>query len=400
MASSRMSRPTGTESQTEPILVPFPLPPIGKIHSDKKEVAAVLIQTDYVWLGNEFPTRNSEAACCTREGSAMETPVPRVKSPRKKSTEKKLPDAQVGIDIVSKQLGATGELADEVSVPVTPSVESPESTEDARLANEVQVASTPKKGVSKRSKISKVTEEQPATPATSAGPETPMAASETTSLRKESVKPVLSDSSDDEHPLLHTPTSRKPTVLTSVKPSVPSKKETSTKKSIPQPPSASESEAEAHSSSSESDADVPSVSLISSKKRKDDSRSKETVQTPASVAKPLESPPPASRLGPLVQVNDVAEGHIEILHQKINELIPEPLRAGAIKEAVFDEPNSRIVFQLRITPKVVNFMSANGGLVKLDDEKERKLVVLSDSLKKKAASLFNEETPVKKRRQI
>ena len=400
MTSSRMSRPTGTESQTEPILVPFPLPPIGKIHSDKKEVAAVLIQTDYVWLGNEFPTRNSEAACCTREEPAMEIPAAKVKSPRKKSTEKKVPDAQVGIESVSKQLGATGELADEVSVPVTPSVQSAEPAEDARLGNNDQVASTPKKGVSKRSKISKETEEQPATPATSAGPETPMAASETASVRKESVKPVLSDSSDDEHPLLHAPKSRKPAVVSSVKPSVPSKTETSVKKSVAQPPSASESEAEAHSSSSESDADVPSVSLISSKKRKDDSRSKETVATPAPVAKQIESSPPASRLGPLVQVNDVAEEHIEILHKKINELIPEPLRAGAIKEAVFDEPNSRIVFQLRITPKVVNFMSANGGLVKLDDEKERKLVVLSDALKKKAAFLFQEETPVKKRRQI
>ena len=114
----------------------------------------------------------------------------------------------------------------------------------------------------------------------------------------------------------------------------------------------------------------------------------------------LETPTNSTRLGPLVQIDDVSESHLQILHNRINELLPEPLRSGAIKEAVFDEPNNRILFHLRMTPKIVNFLSANGGMVKIDNKNERKLTVLSDSLKKKAASLFKEETPLKKRREL
>jgi hypothetical protein len=97
-------------------------------------------------------------------------------------------------------------------------------------------------------------------------------------------------------------------------------------------------------------------------------------------------------LGPLVQVENADESHIETIYKNILDMIPEPLRNGAIKEAVADEANKRLIFQLRITPKVVQFIGAAGGVVKINDEEKRNVVVLSEVQKKKAANLFKAST--------
>lgn len=396
MTSSAVSRLNSNEVQTDPIMVPFPLPPIGPIRPSKCEVMSVSIQTDYVWMLNEFPMRNSAASGCFREENTIYSVSPKTKSPRKKSSERKGATTEKPIDSATAPENAS---MIESAVEVPPQASSPLLAEAVVSEKEV-VAVTPKKVPSKKSKLNKELEEQPATPATSAGSDTPVA-TVSSSKKKNMLNPVFSDSSDDDLPLLNSAAKVRNVSLLSVKPSISSSPvERPSKRATPEA-SSSESEAGPNSSSSESDADVPSVSLIASKKRKESSqRTKETSKPVPSPVNALETPTNSTRLGPLVQIDDVTESHLQILHNRINELLPEPLRSGAIKEAVFDEPNNRILFHLRMTPNIVNFLSANGGMVKIDNKNERKLTVLSDSLKKKAASLFKEETPLKKRREL
>jgi hypothetical protein len=375
MTVSVLSNTAEVDIQTDPILIPFPLPPLEKTLGCKKQLESVSIQTEYVWISHEFPTRNSEVAGCHRESPKAEKNS-KNRSPRKQVTEK----IQGDHELVAES---------------RPTISASKVQQDTV---ESEPAITPKKVQRK----GKVIQEQPLTPATSAGPDTPIAAEATPLRKKALLKPVFSDSSDEEHSLIQTPSKTRKVRLVSVKPSITA---TPVDRPVPavakaqtQQNESSDSEQEPQSSSSESDADVPSVSLIASKKRKEDVQSKMVKQVTPETKAPEANI--TSRLGPLVQIEDVAENHIETLRKRILELIPEPLRSGAIKEAVFDEKNKRILFQLRIAPKIVNFMSANGGIVSLDEKNERKLVVLSDASKKKASSLFKEESPIKKRRQV
>ena len=361
---------------------------------------------------NEFPTRNASIGVCDRESAEMiatET-VPtftKVNAPKKKqvSPKKVVPEA-AAVQEAPKKIPAPLEIATEAAPEaetqmVPEAVRAPVSQEEVSVPPVVQ--ETPRKRTRGAKKEQEVV--TPATPATSAGPETPASASSPASTpevtvpkRSLSLKPILSDSSDDECPLLNkaAPLTRTITPV-SVKPSVVAKEPVASAPvaSTPEAEPSSESEVEQNnSSSSDSDADVPSASLIAAAKRK-----KATKTKPAAEPSPAQS----SRMGPLVQVENADESHIETIHKNILEMIPEPLRNGAIKEAVADEANKRLIFQLRMNPKVVQFITAAGGNVKVSESETRDLVVLSEAQKKKAAGLFkaapaDEEKAAKRRR--
>ena len=398
------------ECQTDPIMVPFPLPAIGRVEPVHKATESVSMQTEYTWMFNEFPTRSLSTIACEREVISLTSLKPvqaevKIVSPKKKQTSvkkvvpvveepKKVPTP---LDIPIESLEMEVDSPMELAAPVVIEPET-QAIPVVEVSAPVAVQDTPKK----RSRGTKKELEaaMPATPATSAGPETPGSTSSPVNTphaagpqKVASLRPILSDSSDDECALLNkatpltrtiTPVSMKPSVTATPRPK-------SSPVQAPQKPAAesgSESDDERNqSSSSDSDAGVPSASLIGSAKRK-----QPTKASPKKTAIPTEAAHINTRLGPLVQVENADESHIETIYKNILDMIPEPLRNGAIKEAVADEANKRLIFQLRITPKVVQFIGAAGGVVKINDEEKRNVVVLSEVQKKKAANLFKAST--------
>lgn len=432
------------EVQTDAIMVPFPLPPIGTIKPETKPVESVSMQTEYTWMFNEFPTKREDFSVVDRAQKSHNVVKPaavsdiysNAASPKKVTQKNKIvreqePEPMVVVApepaTVAPEATVTGEVtfADDTEDAVM-SEESAfvSQTETAAPGEETHPpkAETPKKKARSPRKP-KAIEQVPATPASTAVPDTPISVSspiaeKVVSKTMPKLPPVLSDSSDDEsRPLIRkvpaltrkiTPVQVKPSITTNARPQV-----------VAVPPntpvesdsSSSESEKEAMSSSSDSDGDIPAISMITSNKtskRKEPESPATPAATKASRSQPtpiVDTLPGHTRMGPLVQVDDANEAHLETIHENILDMIPEPLKAGSIKEAVFDEANKRLIFQLRISPRVVNFLNADGGMVKIDAQgSERKLVVLNESLKKKAAHLFKaavaEEsvtTPVPKR---
>ena len=370
-------------------MVPFPLPAIGRIPVDPKvTLDCVAMQTEYTWVSYEFPTRILDGPLFHSEPS--EKPVSS-RSPRKQSpVKRKQPSKPSKEDEPESQ----PELAIETAETQEVLALAPEPTSEAQ--------ETPKK---RGRKTLKETVATPATPATTAAPDTP-ATSEpaaTFARSKSMLDPIISDSSDDELPLLSTaipltrtvtPQSMKPTVgAASASPKKATTKKTPSPKKVAKPVlESSDSESGESSSSSDSDNEMPSASLISGSSKKKESKS----STEDSAPKTTNTTSP--RMGPLVQVNCASESEIEAIRNEMLNLIPEPLRKGSIKEAVADAKNKRVIFQLRILPKVVNFLAAAGNKVSVDGE-ERALFVLSESERRKAFHLFRpaeEETLTKK----
>jgi hypothetical protein len=491
------------ETQTDPIMVPFPLPPIGKIEVSKTIVTESLsIQTEYTWLLEEFPKKlrdqtfvdvsagvtpspkelkksalvkkaestkksfvaesvetvvtgdaSQEAsemvieegtpqveseAKKTDQVTALPFPVP---SPKKRGAQKKQLEEPASLDsavdqtpvipTISPNKRVTRKALQEATiiteVPVETEKVAEESTEETQqvipeakvspkkrvskkkdveaaaetpvqitvVTEEVPVAqTTPKKERSSRKKKQEIVEEAPATPATTAVPETPVAdvlmASPSPIAKSSSLLPLYEDSSDDDMVLVHKSSPIKRTITpTAVKPTIETPKEKPVAKLLSQNStitndnSSSESEdANESSSSSDSDADIPPAALITSSKKR---KQQKTVAASSDNQKGI-------RFGPLVQVEKVDESSIEEIRNKFLDRVPEPLRQGAIKEAVTDVTNQRVIFHLRSTPKVAHFLTAAGNTVTVGAE-EKPLVILTDADRKKAFPLFV-ETPV------
>ena len=401
-----------SEVQTDPIMVPFPLPPIGTVKVVVKEVESVSMQTDYTWLFNEFPTRNPIAVSSTLSHPVKPLSTP---SPKKKAAIKQ----PVTVSIAEEDTQIPDTRMAETTPEVSQTPEVPEPVPVVAEPVEIEAPVTPAKKKTKSPRKAPV-ETTPATPVSTAAPETPMGVfSPATASPKRSVSlpPVLSDSSDDERisPLAVSKPVTKPT--TTMAPVTKPAAVASPKPTVIAPPvlanddsSSSEDEAGPASSSSDSDADVPTVAAIATsntKKRKTAPTASPKKVAPVASSEPVVATPTASptkaarpgtpsseplpvntRLGPLVQVDEVDESNLSTIHSAILALIPEPLQSGSIKAAVFDEAHKRIIFQLRISPKVAHFLTANGGVVNIDEDNTRTLSVLNEAQKKKASHLF------------
>jgi hypothetical protein len=143
---------------------------------------------------------------------------------------------------------------------------------------------------------------------------------------------------------------------------------------------------------------MPSAAFITgSIKKKEKVSSEEPKQQPSS----------APRVGPLAQVSNVLESEIETARQQMLNMIPEALRKGAIREAVVDSANNRIIFQLRILPKVAHFLAGSKKLT--IGGSERPMSILSDREKRTVVDLFKssnghssseeQQPPIKRRKQ-
>lgn len=84
------------EVQTEAIMVPFPLPPIGTIKPETKPVESVSMQTEYTWMFNEFPTKREDFCMVERtqksrivmKPAAVSDMSSNAASPKKKVSQK------------------------------------------------------------------------------------------------------------------------------------------------------------------------------------------------------------------------------------------------------------------------------------------------------------------------
>lgn len=395
------------EVQTDPIVVPFPLPPIGRIIVTKAvETESISMQTEYTWVLSEFPSRVSASPVAEVDRSESsgvresDSFVDMKQKEKKKRTSPKKADAkEISIKPTEAEPVAVAPVEPE-PVAIEPTETEPVATEfeQPEVAKEVETtvpsadhvmaedetqqvasvdASTPKKRGRKKKEAD---EAIPATPATTAAPETPVAdVLSTPPVKRASslLPPILSDSSDDDTVLLNkgsplkrtiTPVTAKPTVTAPVKATKPMPQPKAVESSSSSSSSDSSSESD-KSSSSDSDNDVPSAALmLSGPKRK---KSAPTVS------------PNVAKFGPLVQVK-ADESAVDEIRKTILEKIPEPLRKGAVKEAVVDSINERVIFHLRATPKVTHFLTT--GLITVP------LEVLSEKDRKVAMELFKDSS--------
>lgn len=380
---------TGIEIQTEPIMVPFPLPAIGKPEAAVQRVT-MATQSDYTWMFNEFPVRTTQSAPVASEiaSTSSEGPVPvlPLRSSPKKSSKKASPKTEIIPAVVEP---ITEESSEPESVP-----EQPEAPPSPPVVSET-LKST------KTSKKQKTV--VPPSPASDTMVETPVPIKKKPSM----IEPVISDSSDDEtSEVVRSLLAPKPVKLSrvitpiQVKPSAESPSEPVKQKKTaarsPVPNSSSEDEAETpkkpveDSSSSECDADTPSVGTV---------LATPSHATSASLGKKKKSPaspnsPPATptRFGPLVQVENVSPDHVEYIKTKMLEKIPENMRQGSIKSGVHDPETNRLIVQLRTHPRVAHFLSVENGLVEINSDGEtRTMTVLSDGQKRKVIGLFSED---------
>ena len=381
------------EIQTEPIMVPFPLPPIGRAKS-LCETISVAIQSDYTWMFNEFPVKqvlptDSDANVVGPSPLRSPEPVLPLNGSPKKAAKRS----------VSKPVPVTTEVVEEQPEPETRSETVP-----------VAPPSTPVISPSKREiKLSKKAKSIPATP-TSEEAEPRV---EPIKKKPSLIEPVIGDFSDDDHAdvegsILAPPPVKLTRVITpvQVKPSsmeTPTESRKTSKKTTPvkapptTPASSSEDEAESpkkpaadESSSSDSDPDMPRVNTLlatptqasSSKKKKAESPT--TPVTPASPATP--------RFGPFVQIDNVSPDQAEYIKTKMLEKIPENMRTGSIKSGIHDPDNNRLIIQLRTHPKVVHFMSVDNGKIEVSSQGEtRNMSILSETQKRKVVALFQED---------
>lgn len=385
---------SGAEAQTEPIMVPFPLPPIGKLELASERVS-IAIQSDYTWMFNEFPVRTTQNL--TGETPVASNPIeeplpvlPLRSSPKKSPKKAALPKPGITTVPVDKD-------AQESSEPEPESV--PEMQDTPPSPTPVVEALKPTKTTKKQKTVA------PSSPVNEPMVETPVPIKKKPSM----IEPVISDSSDDEtaenvrsllapKPLklsrVITPIQVKPSAES---PSEPIKQKKTTPVRAPPSTPASSSEEEAaespkkpvdESSSSESDADIPSVGTV---------LATPTQSTPShSSSKKKKSPnsPPATptRFGPLVQVENVSPDHVEYIKSKMLEKIPENMRSGSIKSGVHDPDTNRLIVQLRTHPRVAHFMSVDNGILEINSQGEtRNMTILSDGQKRKVIGLFSEE---------
>jgi hypothetical protein len=382
---------SGTETQTEPIMVPFPLPPIGKPVVAAERVT-IAIQSDYTWMFNEFPVR-------TTQNLATETPI--VSTP----IEGPLPVLPLRSSPKKSSKKAASPKPEITTVPVDKSAEESSEPESVPEMQDTPPSPAP---VVESLKPAKTTKKQktvaPPSPVNEPLVETPIPIKKKPSM----IEPVISDSSDDETAeVVRSLLAPKPVKLSrvitpiQVKPSAESPSEpTKQKKTTPvrappsTPASSSEEEVESpkkpvdESSSSESDADIPSVGTV---------LATPTQSTPShSSSKKKKSPnsPPATptRFGPLVQVENVSPDHVEYIKSKMLEKIPENMRSGSIKSGVHDPDTNRLIVQLRTHPRVAHFMSVDNGILEINSQGEtRNMTILSDGQKRKVIGLFSEE---------
>ena len=395
------------DCQTEPIMVPFPLPPIGKPEEVPLKVS-VEVQSDYTWMFNEFPIRSVSKQATpvivnTHESERFTEPSPVLplrSSPKKAAKKTAKPD----IVVTEAPIEQPAEPVIESSEPSTPSA-------DAVPQVPVEIAKPTPEVVVKPAKSSKKQKSVPTTPVPEPVVETPAPIKKKPSL----IEPMISDSSDAETTeVVQSLLAPKPVKLTrvitpvQVRPSTdaasePSKPKRTPVRAPPSTPASSSDDEETQSpkkpsaeesSSSESDAELPSLGTVlatptqaasasSNKKRK------LTASTPTTPATP---PSSSTRFGPFVQIDNVSPDQAEYIKTKMLEKIPENMRPGSIKSGVYDPETSRLIVQLRTHPKVVQFMSVGNNEVEINaDGQKRSLTVLSESQKRKVVSLFNED---------
>jgi len=423
-----------TSLQTEPILVPFPLPPIGKVQV-AIETSSTATQTEYTWMFNEFPFKDTSLPQDTSVPATPEMVSTRVTaqvtealipSPKKSRSPKKS-EAKPAVAAVTPMTApvASPKTAPAVT-PMTAPVASPKTA--PAFTPLAAPGASPKTAPSFTPVAPTVAEVETTTPiatkkmkknhevihspTTTAVPETPSETSPApTKIKKKAsfIKPVISDESDaedfgmmksflsTEQPALTrtiTPVQVKPTVPSeespATKPKVEKKKQVISKadsssedETLTTPLSSLTTEtAGAESSSGDSDTEMPSVSTIlttpTSTKRKQQSTTPSTPTTP-------------QRHGPFIQIENVTADQVEDIKAKMLNLIPENSRNGAIKCGVHDSDSNRLIVQLRITPKVVHYFSVNGGILSAGDD-EKKMTVLTESQKKKVLPLFHSDS--------
>ena len=416
LTESKLKAPlAGVESQTEPIMVPFPLPPIGKPDA-LPTMVSVEVQSDYTWMFNEFPVRTAHKTSVpvsessnSFEAPSSPSPVLPLRSSPKKSTRK-----------AAKQeiVVATPEIpAEQPSEPVVAAPEpiAPVAEEPISVSNVEPVTPAPKE-TSKPTKSSKKEKTVPVTPVVEPVVEPPMSTPVPIKKKPSLIEPMISDSSDGEtQEVVQSLLAPKPVKLTRVitpvqvrpsaeTPSEPAAKSKRTPVRAPPttPASSSEDEAESpkkpmdESSSSDSDAEMPSIGTLlattptqaSSSAASSSKKKKLVPSTPPSPTTPSTS----TRFGPFVQIDNVTPDQAEYIKTKLLEKVPENIRSGSIKSGVFDPETSRLIVQLRTHPKVVQFMSVGNNEVEINsDGQKRSLMVLSESQKRKVVSLFNED---------
>ena len=396
-----------SDVQTDPIMVPFPLPPIGKIHVEEKKVTeCVSMQTEYTWIINEFPVRVASTLLFETD----KVPATRVTaSPKKESGIKRKAVSKPKEIVAPEPEESTESQSMSTSDEVTASQSVSEIETQPVVAAVAPITETPKKRVNRKKIVDETP--SPATPATTAAPDTPAASEASVALprSKSFVSPIMSDSSDDDRPLLSnsvpltrtiTPVAVKPLVGTPSSAKKPERKpvqKAPEPKPVAAPAVSSSAESSDSSSSSDSDNDMPSAAFITGAIKKKGNVSSE---------EPKQNTNSGSRIGPLAQVSNVSESEIEATRQQMLNMIPEALRKGAIKEAVVDRANNRIIFRLRILPKIVHFLS-NSKKVTISGS-ERPMSILSDKEKRTVVDLFKssnghssseeQQPPIKRRK--
>lgn len=342
-----VAAPQGVACQTDPIMTPFPLPPIGR-PVKVSETSETGFQTDYRWLETEFPSRHIPVA--------GEPVVARMVEERTQPITAPIQQAPAPV-----QQGPAPVQEAPVRSAVTMSGES--SVEGETQMPAAAVPSPAKRGRGKKPVV--VTEpvvvEAVCAPAVVAEPSPPLPAL-TPSGRL--IAPVFSDSSDDE---------QFSQSLTVPKPPAAVKKPTPNTLSVATPSRESHSASSSDSgvasgegsSSSDCDADLPSVASISGKA--------------GAKRKQAESP----RMGPVLLVEDVNGESVEDVRQALADMLPESLREGAIKLGILRD--DKLMVQLRIQPKIVQYFQEGKVTVK---SVQHAMAVLSDKQKRKVASLF------------
>jgi hypothetical protein len=329
--------------QTDPILVPFPLPSIGR---PKTEVAKMTtsMQTEYCWLFREFPVR--ETVFCQTESEMVSAATVPVSSPVTKPAEVKKPRSS------PQRKPKQPQVTEDTSVSSSEAI----SAAETQPAVVVALPVTPARKRASPKKPVRIEEPVPETPATSASQETPRL-----------IAQIMSDSEGENEVM----------VGSLIAGSAKKKSSQIAPIETPRGPPAlvadsSSDESDARSggpSSSSSDSEaggVPSTATISSK-------------AVSKKRKQLDSP----RVGPIVQIDNVVSASIEEIKKSLSTLVPEKTREGALKSAVMED--NKLYVQLRMAPSIVQYFKQGRIVV---DKEELKMVVLSDSAKKKVAPLF------------
>ena len=173
------------EAQTEPIMVPFPLPPIGKLVIPKElSLESVSMQTEYTWLMDEFPRKIRESSLLLIE--SQETSLTKVSPRKKRETPRKVPvtdtpsvstneDEQAESTNIVEDVVMTAESKESMPQTSAPLTSSPNKRESKKKQqeNSVESSMTDVAQIAPHEEtVTSEVREEPLAPATAASPNT------------------------------------------------------------------------------------------------------------------------------------------------------------------------------------------------------------------------------------